>query len=310
MTYAMSVSDMDLLFQRIGKDYETYGAKEEYGEVVFDRVENFSDISEKKSSYAPKDFLITRSENVLEVPRSEKKAVLGLKSCDLRGFQMMDLQILGKDPFYTVKRENTIFVNFVCRELCHGGFCTSFGGPVLDNYDIQVLREGETYFVQSSAKLESYFEGFHKVEDNDPFIDYNKSFAEKYGKIELKAIEKRLKWSSGLWAEYAKLCISCGACNYSCPTCYCVDVYDDEESRKQEWDSCILDGFARTAAGDIRPDLSDRLRQRFYHKLKYYKLSKDQYLCTGCNRCVDDCPVGIDIKEVITHDYDSEQVQA
>ncbi|MGC8506525.1 MAG: 4Fe-4S dicluster domain-containing protein [Thermoplasmata archaeon] len=302
MIFVLNESEMETLFQRIHKDYETFGSVEESGEIVFDRIDSFSEISDEKSSYAPKDFLITRSANILEVPKPEKKAVFGIKSCDLRGFQIMDLQILGKDLSYTTRRENTMFVNSVCTEMCHGGFCTAFGGPVLDKYDIQVMRSGDEYYVQASEKFRGYFRDF-RPSDDDPFTGYNDQFSQRHGKIEADGIENRIKWSSSLWTEYAKRCISCGACNYSCPTCYCVDIYDDEDGRKQEWDSCILEGFTRTSAGNIRPDLSDRLRQRFFHKYKYYKLSRDEYLCTGCNRCVDDCPVDIDIKEVITHDY-------
>ena len=302
MIFVMNRSEMETLFQRIHSDYETFGAVKESGEVVFDRIGSFSEVSDEKSSYAPKDFLITRSANILEVPKPEKKAIFGVKSCDLRGFQIMDLQILGKDMSYTTRRQNTLFVNFVCTEMCHGGFCTAFGGPVLIEYDIQVMRSGDEYYVQASENVKGYFKDFRPSE-HDPFADYNDQFSHRNGKIETDGIEKRMKWSSSLWAEYAKRCISCGACNYSCPTCYCVDIYDDEDGRKQEWDSCILEGFTRTSAGNIRPDLSDRLRQRFFHKYRYYKLSRDEYLCTGCNRCVDDCPVDIDIKEVITHDY-------
>ena len=302
MIFVMNKTEMETLFQRIHSDYETFGAVKESGEVVFDRIGSFSEVSDEKSSYAPKDFLITRSANILEVPKPEKKAIFGVKSCDLRGFQIMDLQILGKDMSYTTRRQNTLFVNFVCTEMCHGGFCTAFGGPVLIEYDIQVMRSGDEYYVQASENVKGYFKDFRPSE-HDPFADYNDQFSHRNGKIETDGIEKRMKWSSSLWAEYAKRCISCGACNYSCPTCYCVDIYDDEDGRKQEWDSCILEGFTRTSAGNIRPDLSDRLRQRFFHKYRYYKLSRDEYLCTGCNRCVDDCPVDIDIKEVITHDY-------
>ena len=305
MIFVMNRSEMETLFQRIHSDYETFGAVKESGEVVFDRIGSFSEVSDEKSSYAPKDFLITRSANILEVPKPEKKAIFGVKSCDLRGFQIMDLQILGKDMSYTTRRQNTLFVNFVCTEMCHGGFCTAFGGPVLIEYDIQVMRSGDEYYVQASENVKGYFKDFRPSE-HDPFADYNDQFSHRNGKIETDGIEKRMKWSSSLWAEYAKRCISCGACNYSCPTCYCVDIYDDEDGRKQEWDSCILEGFTRTSAGNIRPDLSDRLRQRFFHKYRYYKLSRDEYLCTGCNRCVDDCPVDIDIKEVITHDYSVE----
>ncbi|BAB59145.1 cytochrome c3 hydrogenase [sulfhydrogenase] beta subunit [Thermoplasma volcanium GSS1] len=306
MIYKMTDKDMEILFERISKDFQSFGSKEENGDIVFGDIQRFSDISEEKSSYPPKDFLIERSENILSIPRAEKRAVFGVKSCDLRGFYIMDKQILGKDPFYTVKRENTMFINFVCEKMCSGGFCTSFGGPVLDEYDVQVLHKNGYFYVEASDKYEKYLFGFSESDDQNVFEEHKKEFESLYGRLNVDGIENRMKWSSNLWNKFANYCISCGACNYSCPTCYCVDVYDDDDGRKKEWDSCILEGFTRTAAGNVRPELSERLRQRFYHKFKYYKLSRGAYLCTGCNRCVDDCPVDIDIKEVITHDYDRE----
>jgi formate hydrogenlyase subunit 6/NADH:ubiquinone oxidoreductase subunit I len=44
---------------------------------------------------------------------------------------------------------------------------------------------------------------------------------------------------------------------------------------------------------------AQRVRQRFMHKLKYYP---DKYndgpACVGCGRCVQACPVNIDIRQV------------
>ncbi|MGC8645761.1 MAG: 4Fe-4S dicluster domain-containing protein [Thermoplasmata archaeon] len=302
MNYILSEGEMQAILQRISKDYEIYGAVERDGEVVFDRVNDIRSISEKKSRYAPKEFLIQREENVLSVIPNERRAVFGVKSCDLRGFYVMDRQILHKDPFYTARRRNTIFVNYVCSEPCKGGFCTTFGGPVLEDFDIQVLRDQEGYHVMVSGRYASYFHGFRK-DSGEAFKGVRERFMREMKPLSIEGIEERIKWDSKLWKNFAARCISCGACNFSCPTCYCFDLHDEGDERKREWDSCILSGFTRTSAGNVRPDLSDRLRQRFYHKFSYYKKAQGEYLCTGCNRCVEDCPVGIDIKEVITHDY-------
>lgn len=302
MIHLLKPNEMKDLFDRISDEYEMFGAVDFHGDVVFDHIKAFSDVSGKRSSYAPKEFLIGRTENVLELPRSDKRAVIGLKSCDLKGFYIMDLQILGKDPFYTSKRENTLFVNFVCTEPCSNGFCASFGGPFLDNYQMQIIKDGEEYYVMSSEKFEYLMSGFREA-NPDRINDIENEFFSKSEKLNVEGIENRMKWSSSLWNDFASKCISCGACNYSCPTCYCFDVFDENDERKREWDSCILGGFAKMAVDNIRPNLSDRLRQRFYHKFKYYKLSRGEYLCTGCNRCTEDCPVDIEIKDVIKHDY-------
>lgn len=301
----MEKDEMEILFSRIKEDYETYGTIDRDGDIIYDRINSFKDVRDSRSRYAPKEFLITRNENVLQAPIPEKKAVFGIRSCDLKGFYIMDKQIYGKDPFYTTKRDNTLFINFVCTEPCDGGFCSSFGGPILDYFQIQVIPFGEKFVVMVSREFEKYFHGFTTAENID--IDkIRKDFDSKMPALPVNGIENRIKWNSILWKNYASICISCGACNFSCPTCYCFDLYDTEDKRMREWDSCILSGFTSSSAGNIRPELDARLRQRFYHKYVYYKKSKDEYLCTGCNRCTEDCPVDIDIKEVITYDYSKE----
>lgn len=305
MNYLLSHDEMKEAFRAISRDFATFGSVEGEGEIVFDRVEDFDRISEGRSRYAPKEFLIERNEDVLRLVEEEKRAVFGIKSCDLRGFYLMDRQVLGRDPFYTEKRNKTLFANFVCNEPCEGGFCSSFGGPVLEDYDLQILREGETYHAKVSEKYDSYFEKYRRESDLH-FLEFNQTFNSMMKTLAVDGLENRIKWSSGLWKEFASRCISCGACNFSCPTCYCFDLYDDGDERRREWDSCILSGFTSSSAGNVRNGLDERMRQRFYHKFVYFKRSWDSYLCTGCNRCVEDCPVDIDIKEVITHDYSLE----
>jgi ferredoxin len=48
-----------------------------------------------------------------------------------------------------------------------------------------------------------------------------------------------------------------------------------------------------------RPTGKERFRQRFMHKLKYFQDDFDVMMCVGCGRCVQSCPVNIDIRELI-----------
>ena len=49
-----------------------------------------------------------------------------------------------------------------------------------------------------------------------------------------------------------------------------------------------------------RTSQMQRLRQRFMHKLVYYpKNHEGVYSCVGCGRCVEKCPVHIDIVKII-----------
>jgi Fe-S oxidoreductase len=48
-----------------------------------------------------------------------------------------------------------------------------------------------------------------------------------------------------------------------------------------------------------RPSQKERVRQRFMHKLRYFVERYGTYQCSGCGRCLQHCPVGIDIVEAI-----------
>ena len=99
-------------------------------------------------------------------------------------------------------------------------------------------------------------------------------------------------------------CLGCGICTYVCPTCHCFDIQDElrgqDGRRVRTWDSCMYPEYTiHTSGHNPRPARMNRLRNRFYHKFKYYHDNFDVHLCVGCGRCVDNCPVNIDIIEVM-----------
>jgi len=54
------------------------------------------------------------------------------------------------------------------------------------------------------------------------------------------------------------------------------------------------------AAYNSRAAQAERLRQRIYHKFSYNPDNYDGELgCTGCARCIDVCPVGIDMTYIL-----------
>jgi ferredoxin len=44
---------------------------------------------------------------------------------------------------------------------------------------------------------------------------------------------------------------------------------------------------------------NQRLRNRFFCKFYYFPLHYGPVSCTGCGRCIDACPVNVDITEVL-----------
>jgi ferredoxin len=139
------------------------------------------------------------------------------------------------------------------------------------------------------------------------------------------------QFDQAYWARVADRCLSCRVCTYVCPTCRCFDMRDygtldgpypargesaaDGASperlncvelveggvkRLRAWDSCMSEGYRRIAGGhNPRPTKAERLRNRFYCKFCYYPRDFGPVACVGCGRCISNCPVNVDIVEVL-----------
>jgi len=112
-------------------------------------------------------------------------------------------------------------------------------------------------------------------------------------------------YNASFWPQIAEACINCGACTFLCPTCYCFDIQDEVAGTKgvrlRYWDSCMFPLFTLHASGhNPRGQKMQRVRNRFMHKFKYFPDRFGPVSCVGCGRCVKDCPVNIDIREVIS----------
>jgi sulfhydrogenase subunit beta (sulfur reductase) len=111
-------------------------------------------------------------------------------------------------------------------------------------------------------------------------------------------------FSAEFWEEVQFACINCGVCTFVCPTCWCFDIQDEvlegKGVRLRNWDSCMFPLFTLHGSGhNPRSQKLQRVRQRFMHKLKYFPDKYHQGVaCVGCGRCVQQCPVNIDIRQV------------
>lgn len=284
------------------ENYEVWGPKKIGNDIVFSRIECGEDFIDVRTLLGPKDLIYPPQEKLFGDGFKEI-IVMGVKSCDLRGYKMLD-DVLGIDENYSKRRNLVHMFNFVCTEPCEFGFCTTFYGPRLDEFEMQFTDIGDLYLIETNSNrfVNEFFENADQ-KDLEIAVEKSKNVYKKMEKLSIDKLNERMKWDNPLWKEFSERCIYCGACNYACPTCFCFDVFD-EEDRYREWDSCILAGFTKLAGNvNPRPTLDLRLRQRFMHKLKFHYENFNYYLCTGCGRCTEVCPVKIDIRDVIRGAY-------
>lgn len=111
--------------------------------------------------------------------------------------------------------------------------------------------------------------------------------------------------NADFWQDRSAGCLSCGACTFLCPTCYCFNITDQATGkaglRLRSWDTCMAFGYTLETSGhNPRPDKAARLRNRVGHKFAYYPQREGgRMLCTGCGRCVRSCPSSVDIRGIV-----------
>jgi ferredoxin len=213
-----------------------------------------------------------------------------------------------EDPYYKARRKNTALIGLACEKMGETCFCTSVGGSPADSSGVDVMLHAadDGYLVEVVTEQGGdLFDGF-ALSETELEIPQNELAAE----FEVPAPEVwKASFDSNVWMQQSERCLSCRICAYVCPTCRCFDVRDERlpskngveySERIRGWDSCSGEAYRRIAGGhNPREAKADRLRNRLYCKLHYIKEQSGMLACTGCGRCIDSCPVGIDITEIM-----------
>ena len=255
-----------------------------------------------------------------ELPEeAQESVVLGLRPCDARAMNIVDdlFSWDEEDTYYQDKRQKTTLVGLACNEPGINCFCTSLEGSPASTEGLDVIMAdlGEKYYLQAITdkgdKLLADVSGqLEDASDND-----KKAFQElaeaAEGKIkrgiDASGIPEGLPnlWEHELWQKVSEACLGCGACTYLCPTCHCFDIQDELEGFKgrrcRMWDSCMYGEYTLHASGhNPRPTRRERTRNRINHKYNYYVEKFDKIACVGCGRCINQCPVNIDILNILS----------
>jgi ferredoxin len=248
---------------------------------------------------------------VKEVVPTEKNLIFAVRPCDAHGVTCLDAMFLEKAPqdlYYAARRQNSIIVGLACNEVGESCFCTSVGGGPRNTagMDVMLIQVEGGFFVDLlTPKGEDIFKDLPSSEsDGDIQVPEPPEMFPVPEETTLKN-----SFDSKIWSEQSERCISCRICAYVCPTCRCFDVQDEivsssngtqEANRIRCWDSCASEAYRRIAGGhNPRANKSDRLRNRVLCKFYYYPQQYGLFACVGCGRCIEACPVGIDITEVM-----------
>jgi ferredoxin len=236
-----------------------------------------------------------------------EQVIFGLRPCDARGIKAMDAILLTEpaDALYADKREKTILVGLACPRMFLGCFCTSLGSSPDDPQDLDVLLTEMDGGYAAQAVTEKGRAILRSATLEDRAVAVPKASATAPVTPVLAVDQWAAKFGDPYWAKISERCISCRVCTFVCPTCRCFDVRDTINAdrsveRLRSWDACQLEAFCRIAGGhNPRPSKQQRLRQRFYCKFSYVPQDFGPVACVGCGRCVVECPVNIDIREML-----------
>jgi len=331
----ISSSRITELFSVISNDMTLYLPIETDGLVNFSKWQPGSVVRLDKfnTSQPPKELFFPNTENIAAFKTHKKEiliedmhsiaqvepfAVFGVRACDAESLNLLDKVFLSDpvDTFYEVRRKNGIIITMACFQPEESCFCAAF------NIDATNPRVGDivTWFVDDNIYWKPITERGNKLTEKIMELSVSskslpaevqnaKEIFSKlpFANLSLTAFTSNTlmgKFNSPKWEELCTTCLGCGTCTFICPTCHCYDIQDYDTGEKivrhRCWDSCMYSDFTLMAHGNPRTSQLERFRQRFMHKLIYFPENNDgAYACTGCGRCVQKCPVAMNIIKVI-----------
>ncbi len=257
------------------------------------------------------------------VIQSRNQVLLFIHPCDVNAITMMD-EIMAEEPEdinYLHRRESTLIIAYECLAPCKENIlCFDKGYHIASRgYDLFFTHMEDIFFVEVSSEkgeeIVKKYAAFKKAGYNEKQAlqrvrekrerDFKKSLK---GDVNILSHLLKEAYNDKIWEEEGAKCLSCGACNIVCPTCYCFDIFDDlcadmnRGIRARRWDGCQLEDFCKIASGEnFRQTPADRLRHRIFKKEVYLKKRFGWSGCVGCGRCIDHCIAGISIINIFNY---------
>jgi ferredoxin len=250
--------------------------------------------------------------------------LFGVRPCDVRSFQIMDIHFSGTgavDPYWKKRREATTIFGYafdIHTPADGADFYSTLniGAADPEGSDIFMIKKGDDLLLKAvSPKGETLLSSLNSLADAskddekyfDDTVTAGRDFKTRFTCVDDKVIAKKLEdlfHKPEFWEKISDACLSCGACTFVCPTCYCFDICDEtlfsKGVRRRVWDACMFTDFTLEASGhNPRTKVYQRLRQKVCHKYSYHIRKYGVISCVGCGRCTRNCPVNIDIFSIV-----------
>lgn len=306
-------NDVTLIAPRLVDDILLYQSVSSAREIVLDYTRPKMSAKEVVlPSSEPILFVEKRGQEVsLTEPSSGAQIIFGLRPCDAHGIAVLDTVFVGQEPIdlnYARRREAITLIGLSCPQMWEDCFCTSMGGMPNDptHFDVLLTEVEDGYAVNTvTDKGRTLVDHLNleeiKGEPAEPIINETESVLAQEHWPDL--------FADHYWDLLAERCLECRMCAYLCPVCRCFDVQDQvtqqgisysKYDRLRCWDSCTGTNYRVVAGGhNPRATKGQRLRNRFFCKFHYFPVEYDHSGCVGCGRCIEACPVNIDIVEVM-----------
>jgi len=332
-------TQLNEVLTRLLVHYRVYAPVRHENIISFGQISSVEQLnfSYSNTTLSPKSLMLPQSEFIFAytvAKESDQKGILreaekdffprvifGIRPCDAKSFQLLDLNFdtsSYRDPWWVQRRQNTTLVGLGCNDPCSTCFCTSVdSGPFSpDGLDLLITDLGDELVVQVfTEKGEQLLHRAGIEGEASPAITTAVSHQQEKALQLIQSVvhTEKLKqqevtelFNARFWDEVQFACINCGVCTFVCPTCWCFDIQDEVRKnngvRLRNWDSCMFPLFTLHGSGhNPRSQKLQRVRQRFMHKLKYFVDKYDSGVaCVGCGRCIQQCPVNVDIRQVFS----------
>ncbi len=311
-------SRLKFFFNGLTENFSVFAPQGESGRLKIQEVRDFKEIdwsgeiplnSWKRFFLPAEEILFKTAKGKFQEYSGNSPAVacFGVNVLDLKALTLLD-QVFSRDSYYQKRRRNILVIGFSpdwpndYRRL--KVFSHNFEEDILEHLVFDIffakLKNGRLKIYSGSEKGQRFLEK-QNLQDYQ-HLEFAGPISESGPDRRMLELKKLVANSENhpLWRELDRICLACGKCALVCPTCFCFDIFEQsaagEESRRRRWSSCFFNDFSKMAGGS-KPLDSVKKKIYFWYYHKFVRIPEEYKLpgCVGCGRCVQTCPVEIDI---------------